>query len=241
MINSKILIGVALGIIFLGCESKDITPSKMFIKEIIDPSCSKAEFQYENGRLISYKVYFGERLAASMKFTYQGENLKFIDSESDNGLSSTIELFFGDNGLREKEIGTYRVDSGNINVTTINFFYDENGSLKSKYYLFSDSTHLPKEIEFIWANGNIIKKNYFYFDNYGKHFISSDEFSFDNKVNYTNNDMAFVYIDTFQETILSKNNQISGQNTFEYNKNGYPIGYKYTIGNKDFPVYMNYE
>jgi hypothetical protein len=239
---SNILMGLLLSIMMLGCEDNDIDPTKMNVKEIIDPSCYKEEFEYDAGRLVSYRRIFGERIATVTKLTYEGAQLRLIQSNSsDNGQSHTIELIYGDNGLRKKEIGTYSQDGEIKGVSTIDFFYDEDQKLKSKRISFTNPNISPSETEFEWANGNIIRKNYFYFDNRGKHYTSSEELQFDDKVNYTNSDLAFIYLRSSEEATLSKNNTISGGHSFIYNKNGYPTEYKYLLDNKEYSVQMNYE
>jgi hypothetical protein len=240
MKTKYIFIGLFIAVIAIGCESNEVTPDKMYLKGIIDPNAYKDQFEYQNGQLTTMKRLFGERVETLTTFTYQNGQLKTIETTRDNGLSHSIELEYNDNNLRVRQVTTTRLDNQIDNVMTVEFFYDNKQNLKSKKYSYTN-TFLPSEIEFEWSNGNIVKRSYSYFDSNGKHFISSENLLFDNKRNYTNQDIAFSYTGRQDEAILSKNNLISALNTFVYNKIGYPIGFKYTIDNTDYPVQMNYE
>jgi hypothetical protein len=237
----KVILGLTIAIL-MGCETSEITMSKMYLKEITDPTCYTDQFEYEGERLISYKRLFGEREATVTKFIYQSNRLMTIETKSDNGQDYTIELSYGANGLRERENRTLKQDNEVKNLTTVDFFYDEHKNLKSKHISYTDPNFFSSETEFEWVNGNIVKRNYFYFDNQGtRHYISSDKLLFDNKRNYTNQDLTFIYTGLYDEAVLSKNNVISNPNKYEYNNSGYPIKFKYTIDNKDYPVLMKYE
>lgn len=236
----KAILGLIL-VTLISCETTEIMMDKMYLKEIKDPTCYIDQFEYEGERLISYKRLFGERVATITKFIYESNQLKTIEIKSDNGQDYTIELSYGSNGLRDKEIRTLK--QGEVeSVTTTDFYYDENNNLKLKHISYTDPNFHSSETEFVWAKGNIIKRNYFYIDSqYNRKFSFSEDLLFDNKRNYTNQDIAFIYTGLYDELVLSKNNLILKDNTFEYNKSGYPISYKYSIDNKVYPVEMKYE
>lgn len=232
-----------LGLIIVSltsCETTEITMNKMYLKEVKDPTCYTDQFEYEGEHLIYYKRFFGERIATITTFIYQSNQLKTVETKSDNGQDLIIELSYGANGLREMETRTFKQNEIE-HVTTTNFYYDENNNLKLKHISYSDPNFFSSQTEFIWVNGNIIKRNYFYIDNQGnRNFSFSEDLLFDNKRNYTNQDLAFIYTGLYDEVVLSKNNVISNQNKYEYNNSGYPIKFKYTIDNKDYPVLMKY-
>lgn len=232
--NIKKILFVLTILILSACEKDEITISKLYLKEVTDPSCYTETYEYNGEQLISYRKYFGERLSTEMKFSYHSNKLITINSKSENGINSTLKLSYGENGLPT------RLTNGGS--TLEDYVYDQEDNLISKRIYFSDPNFFTSETEYEWENGNIVNKKHFYFDKEGiRHFTFSEELLYDNKLNYTNQDIAFVYILGFEEKVLSKNNLLSDSIHYEYNKNGYPIKYTYRNDNKEYPVLMKYE
>lgn len=256
----KVILGLCVVMIF-GCETNEISIRKMYIKEIVDPTCYKDQFEFENGQLISFKRFFGDRISTITKFKYQNDLLIQIESESDNGQDYIIDIEYNSNGQRAREMMTFthfkNFTLEPYKITSIsNFNYNEAGQLVTKSSTFSDSTYsFPTETEFEWSKGNIVKMNFAYFDDLGKHVTGNKSFLYDDKRNYSNQDLAFVYITLAeQETALSKNNLVKtteiffgqtidrGSYEFSYNSNGYPMSYRYKVDNQQYnPIQINYK
>ena len=256
----KVIVGLMVVIIF-GCETNEITMNKMYLKEIVDPTCYKDQFEYEGGQLISFKRLFGERVSTITKYKYQNNLLIQIESESENGQDYLIDIEYNSNGQRVREVNTFthfkNFTHEPYKITSIsNFNYNDAGQLVTKHSTFSDSEYsFPTETEFEWSKGNIVKVNFAYFDDLGEHVTGSKSFFYDDKRNYSNQDLAFVYVTLAgQETVLSKNNLLKtteiffdqtidrGSYEFSYNSNGYPIDYRYKVDNQQYnPVQIKYE
>jgi hypothetical protein len=260
MNSRNILVGLLI-VILIGCESNEITSDKMSLMEINDPTCYKDQFEYEGGRLISFKRFFGERVSTNTRFKYRNNQLIQLESESENGQDYVVELEYNSQGQRVKERITFThfknlsLDPYKI-VAISDFAYNQEGLLLRKSSTYSDSTYsFPTETEFEWSNGNLVKMNSAYSDYLGRHVTGSKYFVYDDKRNYSNQDLAFLYLTLGrQETVLSRNNLVKttevffdqtidrGSYTFSYNGNGYPIGYKYKVDNQEYsPIQMKYE
>ncbi len=256
----KVILGLTVVVIF-GCETNEVSVDRMYLKEIVDPTCSKDQFEYEGGQLISFTRLFGDRVSTVTKFKYQNNLLVQIESECENGQDYLIDIEYNSKGQRliEKLIFThfknFTLEPYKITSVT-NFNYNDAGQLVTKNSTFSDSTYsFPTETEFEWSKGNIVKANFAYFDNLGKHTTGGKSFFYDDKRNYSNQELAFLYITLAgQETVLSRNNLIKtteiffdqtidrGSYEFSYNSNGYPIGYRYTVDSQQYnPIQIKYE
>jgi hypothetical protein len=256
----KVILGLII-IISIGCETNEISINKMYLKEIIDPTCYKDQFEYEGGQLISFKRIFGEKVSTITKFKYQNNLLIQIESESENGRDYLIDIEYNSNGQRIRETNTFthfkNFTHEPYKITSIsNFNYDASGQLITKYSTFSDSEYsFPTKTEFEWNKGNLVKMNFSYFNDLGEHSTGSKSFFYDDKRNYSNQDLALVYVTLVgQETVLSKNNLIKtteiffnqtidrGSYEFSYNSNGYPIDYKYKVDNQQISsIQIKYE
>lgn len=229
-----------LATVMVGCESNGIASSKMYLKEIINAPYYKNEFEYQDGRLVLFKRHFGDQLGRISKFTYRNDLLKTIETTEDNGEGSFIELEYDSHNRRVREVKTSMLNGEIENILTVDFIYDENQRLKTRRYTYAKH-YAPIDTDFEWHDGNITKTSFFFIDTNGRHFISSQTLLFDNKRNYTNQDIAFCYTGCSDEAVLSKNNLTGNPNTFSYNTSGYPVGYTYTNDNKQHSVQMNYE
>ncbi len=248
----KIILGL-ITVTLLSCGTVDISPMRLFVKEIEDPTCYKDLFEYGGGHLITFKRFFGEREETTTQFHYLDKQLVKIEIKRDQGLEHTIELTYGENGLRQEEKLT-TIYSGEITYIKTGTFSYKNGVLKSVIYSYNDPNYLSAETEFQWSNGNITKMDFYFFDSYGRHHTGNRIYTYDNKINYSNQDTAFIYtVGTGDETKISKNNLIAtienfgnesfqgGQYSFTYNVSGYPTGYRYEINNQKYnPIQIKY-
>jgi len=238
----------------ISCGTDEISSYKMSIKQVIHPISYKDQFEYNNERLISFKRYCYDILATDTEFQYENDKLSKIITKDNSGLNYLIELEFGENGLRksEKSIIIYNGDTASVNV--IHFSYDSNNILKSKRHNQIYPENIISETEFEWINGNIVKANYFNIDDLGKQYSWSRSYTYDNRKNYTNQELAFNYtIGSGLETLLSRNNVVStsdqfsgqlinrGSNSYKYNNQGYPIISTYIIGDPPYDTQMIYE
>ena len=260
MKQCKVLFGVLTLTLMLGCEGNDIGPNLRYLKEIVDPACFKNQFEYENGHLISFKLIFGERVETVTKFKYENNLLKQVESESDQGPDYFVELEYNSDGQRTREKVTFTyykpftLEPYDI-IKVSDFTYDDYGNLRTKKSEFSDSTWLPSETEFEWSQGNLVRMNFVYHDELGKHSNGSRTFTYDNKRNYTNQDLAFFYVGLAElETVFSKNNSVKamvispGQHyewysyEFSYDRTGYPVSNKRKTGSQVYSVLgMSYD
>lgn len=251
MKHRNILLLLITSIIF-GCETANISPNKLFVKEIIDPNCYRDVYEYQNDLLIGFKRYRGDHIGTSAKFQYLKNQLVKIEINRDNGLEVITELTYGDNGLRREGTVTYIENEIITSIDTRTYSYKDN-VLESILYSSNDPNSLPAHWFFEWSNGNLIKMNSYFND--GQLFVSRTMI-YDNNMNYSNQDIAFVYVTlNNRETFLSKNNLINtvdemtyggivdrGSFIFTYNRDGYPIEYVYKLDSQEFnPVQIKYE
>jgi hypothetical protein len=243
-----------LGIIistFLGCETEQVEPARLFVKEMGDPTYYKDAFEYENNHLVSFKRFFGSREETNTQFVYLNNQLVKVNVKRDQGLEYTIELVNGENGLRSEEKLTMISNGDTTYIRLGKFVYDKKVLKSIKYtYPYNDpADYASTELDFEWTDGNITRINRYFYDNTGeRHDNGYNIFVYDDKINYSNRDVAFVYtIPTPDETILSKNNLITYGNetdiktesyVYTYNDTGYPIQYLF----KGYgPVIIRYE
>ena len=232
---------LALTVVFLfSCSADETTPQKMYLKEIKDPSCFTEQYEYEAGRLTSFKRLFGEHVSTDTKFSYDANLLKTVELREDDGRVIIIELSYGANGLPERELRTSKNEEAESRLVS-DHYYDKNGNLILTRRSYSDPNFFTSETEFEWANGNIIRKHHFLINSQGnREFQFSEDLFFDNKKNYTNQDFAFIYTGLESEGVLSRNNLIRKDMPYRYNKKGYPSGYNYRIDLENYSVEMRY-
>lgn len=248
-----------LTIVFVSCGTEDVSPTRLLIKEIEDPTLYRDIYDYENGQLISFKRYFGEREETNTQFHYLENRLIKIEVKRDQGFEQIIELTYGENGLRKEEKLT-TIYNEVITYTRTGTFSYEDGLLKSIKYTLNDPNlidpdYLPRETQLEWQNGNITKMVYYLFDGEYTYLTSTKTMTYDNKRNYSNQDIAFIYTSGVGlETVISKNNVTStteffgditidrGSYKFTYNKSGYPNGYIYKVDTQEYnPIQITYE
>jgi hypothetical protein len=96
---------------------------------------------------------------------------------------------------------------------------------------------------------------YYLFDGEYTYLTSTKTMTYDNKRNYSNQDIAFIYTSgPGLETMISKNNVTStteffgditidrGSYKFTYNNDGYPDGYIYKVDTQEYnPIQISYE
>ena len=250
------LILALVAIVAAGCASEEeVTPFKtQLIKEIVDPSCYKDRFTYENGQLSTYSRFFGDREDVSSKFSYSGEKLIRVERIMDGGLKSLYEIEYNENGQRSRELLTMTQNGATTYIRTGVFTY-ENGEPKSLQYTFDREEIKGKEMEFTWDNGNLIRIDHYMEVNGERGLALTKNYEYDGKMNFANQDMAFIYaIFPGDETIASRNNVVAsrdvfpnsevhtgGEFSFTYNDNRYPVGYTYNVAGQAFaPVSISY-
>lgn len=234
--------------ILIGCETSEIASNRLLVKEIVAPSYIDTFRYNDNGRLVEFERILCGKLDVSIVFQYSNNKLVKVDKQLTHGITSTIELTYNDNNLRQEEKLTTKVN-GETTYKRIGNFKYENGLLKSISYtsIYSDNTSLT-ETEFEWSNNNISKMEFYVINNSNKNYIGNRRFTYDNKINYSNQDIAFIYtVGDGDETKVSKSNLLTQQETFgdnqsyqgeqysfSYNVNGYPIEYTYSLGTQVF-------
>lgn len=247
-----ILSGLIVSILF-SCGTEDTSPDMLLVREIIDPTCYKDVFGYENDRLVVFKRYLADRISTHTTFQYQGNQLVKIEVKRDQGLEQIIELTYGEDGLRKEEKST-TIYQGKVTYVKNGTFHYDKGVLISIKYTSNDPNYFPTETCLKWQNGNLVKMTYYFFDEDYTYLASEKTVTYDNKKNYSNQDIAFIYIlGRESETSLSKNNVTStteffggttidrGSYTFTYNKNGYPDGYVYNVDSQKYgPMQLRY-
>jgi hypothetical protein len=235
------LITIAL----LSCGTEDVSPSRLLITQIESPGLYRDHYEYENGRLVSFKRFFGELEETKTQFHYLDNRLTKIEVKKDQGSEQIIELTYGENGLRQEEKLTTIYNDGGTYVKTATFSYRA-GILRSIKYSFGDPNYLPTETLFEWENGNISKMEHYVFSSQATYLISIETMTYDDKRNYSNQDIAFIYtLGSGLETTISKNNVTSttekvgdkfvdrGSYKFTYNKAGYPDSYVYKVDSQE--------
>ncbi len=247
---------VILGLLFvtgISCSTEDITPARLFIKELEDPSCYKDQFDYKDGHLVEFRRLFGQQVETITKFYYQADQLMKVHIKREQGIEHVIELNYGANGLRSEE----KVTSINLGDTTnikTGIFNYEDGLLISINYSADDPAYVPTETVFHWRDENIIQTDFYIYFEHGKHYGGNRKFTYDHGLNYSNQEIAFIYtVGPGEETKVSKNNIVTQQTkfgeeifqggvyTFTYNKSGYPIGYVHKTGEVKFtPIQISY-
>ncbi len=152
----KVILGL-LVVTGISCSTEDITPSRLFIKELEDPSCYKNQFDYKDGRLIEFRTIFGQQQVGTLtQFYYQGDQLVKVHIKKEPGIEHLIELSYGANGLRSEEKVTSIQQGDTLPIKTGKFNY-EDGLLKSISYSVDDPAYVPTETVFHWRDENIIQ------------------------------------------------------------------------------------
>lgn len=240
-------------LLLISCGKEDVTPDRLFVKEIVDPTFYRDVFTYESERLIEFNRFLGDRVETNSQFHYSNDQLIKVEIKRGESISYTIELNYDKNGFRQNEKLTTLKDGQITNIQT-SIFTHEDGVLKSILNSNSDTNYSPMETRYEWSNGNITKMNYYYVDSAGPHFSGSRTITYDTKKNYSNQDIAFIYRTLYEsETTLSKNNALTnlmilddlvidnGSHSFMYNDSGYPKEYTYKIYGQEFnPIQINY-
>lgn len=247
---------VIIGLIIvtgISCSTEDITPARLLIKELEDPSCYKDQFDYKDGHLVEFRRLFGQQVGTITQFHYLGDQLVKIHINNEQGIEHIVELTYAENGSRLEEKVT-TLQQGDTTSIGIRKFTYQNGLLKSIMYLTSDENYKPMETVFHWNDGNIIQTDFYYFFQNERRFSGNRIFTYDHGVNYSNQDIAFLYTEGIGAEIkMSRNNLVTmqenigdetylgGYYTFTYNKNGYPTGYIYKTGEVEFtPIQIRY-
>ncbi|WP_162417372.1 hypothetical protein [Cyclobacterium roseum] len=253
-INVRYTILVLFSAVLFSCENEEIPSNTLFVKEISDPTFYKDLFEYENGYLVKFNRLFGERIETTTQFQYSGHQLSRVEIKRDQGLEQIIELSYGENGLRKEEKATTK-QNGDITEIRVGLFSYEDGMIKSIKYSYEGVDHKATETVFEWINGNITQMDFYLIDGEYTYLTSSRTMTYDDKRNFSNQDIGFIYrVMSGEETIVSKNNVIEefedvgdliinrGRYNFTYNNEGYPIGYIQTVGSQEYnPVQINYK
>lgn len=229
-------------LMLLACNSETISPIRLLVKEIGDPTYYMESFTYQEGQLFTFKRLCGNNEGTSIKFLYSDNRLIKIENRRDQELESFIELEYNANGQRSQEKLTMIYNGDTTYIRTGTFTYS-NGKLKSLKYNYNKPDYSTEEREFQWDKGNLIRIDFYYYANDMRFSSISRLYEYDNKLNYSNQDIGFIYtIGTGDETMASKNNLVTmqqildtdvsqgGQYSFKYDSNGYPISYIYRDG-----------
>lgn len=247
---------VILGLLFVAvfsCSTEDITPARLFIKELEDPSCYKDQFDYKDGHLVEFRRLFGQQVGTITQFYYLDDQLVKIHINNEQGMDHIIDLTYAENGLRLEEKVT-TLQQGDTTSIGIRKFTYQDGLLKSIMHSVDDPNHRPTETVFHWSDGNIIQTDLYYFLEGERRFNGNRIFTYDHGVSYSNQDIAFLYTEGIGAEIkLSRNNLVTmqenigdetyqgGYYTFTYTKSGYPTGYVYKMGEVEFtPIEIRY-
>ncbi len=240
--KGRILPLIFISAILSACEDNDAVSGKQKLLKI-ENVCNQDHFEYEGELLVGFTRSFGPLLAVIGKCFYKGDQLIRIESASDNGVTRTIELEYGEHGLLNKEIITVDVESPdykNHYVETSYYEYDENARLRARIQTQDIDGYSPYKTEYEWSMGNIVKMSYGIINQQGNLLpLGNKVFTYDRGRNYTNHNIAFLYTNFLAiEVVLSKNNLISisedsfyddqdmliqTTNDFMYNSFGYPI------------------
>jgi len=239
----------SFGILILtltACDSEMVSPLRQLVKEIEDQTCYTDHFTYQDGGLSTFKRVFGSREETSINFIYSDNKLIRIETVRDQGLESTIELLYNEKGQRSQETLTMVYNGETTYIRTGTFTYI-NDQLKSIKYTYNKPDYSTEEREFHWSKDNLIRIDFYYYFNEQRFPSISRLYTYDNKLNYSNQDIAFIYtVGTGDETKFSKNNLVSmqeiidteiyqgGQYSFTYNDSGYPVKYVYKSGGQEF-------
>jgi hypothetical protein len=248
----KVILGL-LVVSGISCNTEDITPARLFVREIEDPSCYKDQFDYKDGHLVEFRRLFGQQIETITQFYYLGDQLIKVHIKREQGLEHVIELTYAENGLRLEEKATTIQQGDTTSIGKRKFTYQQ-GLLKSIMRSVNDSNFRPMETVFHWSDGNIIQTDLYYFLEGERRFNGNRMFTYDHGVNYSNQDMAFLYTEGIGAEIkMSRNNLVTmqentgvntyqgGYYTFTYNKSGYPMGYVYKVGEVEFtPIKILY-
>lgn len=74
----KVILGLLL-VMAISCNTEDIAPARLFVREIEDPSCYKDQFDYKDGNLVEFRRLFGQQVGTITQFYYLDNQLvKFI-------------------------------------------------------------------------------------------------------------------------------------------------------------------
>ncbi len=247
---------VILGLLVVSaicCSTEDITPARLFIKELEDPSCYKDQFDYKDGHLVEFRRIFGQQVETMTQFHYLGDQLIKVHIKREQGLEHVIELTYAENGLRLEEKATTIQQGDTTSIGKRKFTYQE-GLLKSIMRSVDDPNFRPTETVFHWSDGNIIQTDFYCFLEGERRFNGNRMFTYDHGLNYSNQDIAFLYTEGIGAEIkLSRNNLVTmlentdvetyqgGYYTFTYTKSGYPTGYVYKVGEVEFtPIQIRY-
>lgn len=253
-INVRYTILVLFSAVLFSCENEEIPSNTLFVKEISDPTFYKDLLEYENGYLVKFNRLFGERIETTTQFQYSGHQLSRVEIKRDQGLEQIIELSYGENGFRKEEKATTK-QNGDITEIRVGLFSYKDGMIKSIKYSYKGVDNKVTETVFEWINGNITQMDFYLIDGEYTYLTSSRTMTYDDKRNFSNQDIAFIYrVMSGEETIVSKNNVIEefedvgdliinrGRYNFTYNNEGYPIGYIQTVGSQEYnPVQINYK
>lgn len=257
VINETMKIGIfkygLLLLTLIACDSDIISPNRLLVKEIENPISYKDYFTYQDGLLINYQRFFGELEETKIKFYYSDRKLIKLEKIREHGVENYFELTYNDKGQRHQEILTtvYNGEVTYVRTSTFSYVNDELASVKLSY---DKPDYTLQEREFHWSKGNLVRIDFFYYDNNTRYPTISRLYNYDNKVNYANQDIAFVYIlGDGDETQISRSNLVSmneisgttvyegGQHSFTYNINGYPIESVYKAGGQEFtPIQIRY-
>ena len=244
-----------VAMIAIGCDNEDLSPQKLYVKEMTDPkSDEKILFTYENGHLLEYKRVVGGRIPTVINFLYADGQLKKVETTNSGAWGEIIELNYDENGLRKEEkIKIF--DDGTLTGSSTRTFHYRDGTLESTIHLSDDPSSFPQEIIYKWENGNLVQMDYYWTAGGERHYSGRRIMTYDDKRNLSNQDIAFVYTPWgLGENATSKNNLIKrvdedfgnslldrGTYTFTYNNAGYPAEYRYSVGSSQFnPVKINY-
>lgn len=248
----KVILGLLL-VMAISCNTEDIAPARLFVREIEDPSCYKDQFDYKDGNLVEFRRLFGQQVGTITQFYYLDNQLVKIHINNEQGMEHVIELTYTENGLRleEKVITLQQGDTTSVGIRKFSY---QNGLLKSIVRSVDVPNFRPMETVFHWSDGNIIQTDFYYFVEGERRFNGNRIFTYDHGVNYSNQDIAFLYTEGIEAEIkLSRNNMVTmqentgvetylgGYYTFTYTKSGYPTGYVYKLGEvASTPIQIRY-
>jgi hypothetical protein len=225
-------------------------------------ACSTIDLTYEGDKILTVTQSFGARVAEVKNFFYIHGQLTAVKMTSDYGSSSEIKLLYDAGGKLKREIDNEYFDGLDFGknpmkyayVRVTDFLYDGAGNIATVLITQtnkddSNTSNTGREsddelsknkamerYDYTWSKGNVVKEVRRSCEESGEcqFYTTETSYAYDNKRNFTNQQLAFKYIYYTVPFVFSRNNvskissDFNGQPTlsswfeFRYNKNGYP-------------------
>jgi hypothetical protein len=239
------------GLIAFGCKNEPYDKADLAVSTLTNhDSSTSLNYKYQDTRLYTFQLLSGSSTITSMKFSYDGDQLVTIlsDSVTANGVTSyKIDTFYGYGTSTVIDTTKLYADNapGPVLFAVRTVTYDENGKpVTVDQKLFPPTGMTEQTAELTWDGGNVVR---LVTTNVNTGVTRDLSIGHDSKNGVFKHQADYIYTLSLQKLYwLSNNNPIvfndgtgDKKYTFTYNRFDYPTTFRSEVNTRFGVTYLN--